>query len=111
MIFIWVVLWMLFSHWVADFVCQSDWMAVNKSRDIEALMLHASVYTFVLGCLNIHLSFLFLVITFVAHFFTDGVTSRIASYLWEKEKRHWFFVTIGFDQLLHYAQLLITYKL
>ena len=66
-------------------------------------------------------------LNFVAHFVTDAVTSRINSKLWfiglremkgrmawppgEKwthyarmqGSRHWFFVSVGFDQFLHYA--------
>lgn len=118
MISIWLVLWLLFSHWIADFVFQNDWMAVNKSKDVVALLAHVSAYAFTVGMLlNIYTSaslyagWMFILITFLAHFTTDAVTSNITSCLWEKEKRHWFFVTIGFDQLLHYFQLLVTYKL
>jgi hypothetical protein len=50
-------------------------------------------------------------ITFVAHTATDYVTSRINARLWEEKKVHWFFVSIGFDQFLHYTQLLLTYHL
>ena len=114
MISIWVVLWLLFSHWVADFVCQSDWMAVNKSKQLLPLVSHVYMYTAVLFILLYPTGAVeakFFIVTWLAHLGTDFVTSRITSYLWQKEKRHWFFVTIGFDQLLHYAQLLITYKL
>lgn len=31
--------------------------------------------------------------------------------LWEQKKVHEFFVSIGFDQLLHYIQLILTFKL
>lgn len=29
----------------------------------------------------------------------------------DAEKTHYFFVSIGFDQILHYVQLLLTYQL
>jgi|GEM_PF-978891 len=80
---------------------------------------------------------LFMFITFVCHTITDFFTSRLNSrlyakvehyramkqeYLHESDKwnyydkkqglaAHNFFVSIGFDQLLHYAQLFITYYL
>lgn len=121
MISIWLVLWLLFSHWIADFVFQSDRMATNKSKDVKALLSHVGVYSLVLfvtfaAWFEIpkditYRAFAFIGLTAIFHFTTDAITSPITSYLWEKEKRHWFFVTIGFDQFLHYFQLLVTYKL
>lgn len=32
MINIWIVLYILFIHWVGDFVFQNDTMALNKSK-------------------------------------------------------------------------------
>jgi len=40
--------WILFIHWVADFLCQTDKMAINKSKDWCALVDHSMVYGFVL---------------------------------------------------------------
>jgi hypothetical protein len=79
-----------------------------------------------------------LVLAMVAHFLQDAATSRWTSRLWFIEmldraefkdsyyperfgaypfyarvipdRRHWFFVVIGFDQLLHAVQLGLTYK-
>jgi hypothetical protein len=48
-------------------------------------------------------------ITFVCHTVTDYITSRINSRLWLAQRVHDFFVSIGFDQVLHYTQLYITY--
>jgi hypothetical protein len=42
------------------------------------------------------------------HFVTDYITSRISSKLWAKQDWHRFFVTIGFDQLIHQATLAFT---
>ena len=73
----------------------------------------------------------------VAHFVQDAITSRINARLWfietyprppvdrprfglgtvghyemfahvESSKRHWFFVGVGADQLLHYIALFVT---
>ena len=73
-------------------------------------------------------------ITFICHTITDYFTSRLNSKLWAKatywgsdemkrlypidcpENKHGkyvhnFFVSIGFDQVLHYIQLFLTYSL
>ena len=56
-----------------------------------------------------HISFFF--ITFLSHTITDYFTSRINKKLWEKGDTHNFFVFVGLDQILHYFQLFLTYKL
>ena len=43
-----------------------------------------------------------------AHFITDGITSRMTTWLYNKGERHWFFVVIGLDQFLHYVVLFLT---
>jgi hypothetical protein len=115
-----IVLWLLTIHWIADFVLQTDWMAVNKSKNILALLAHIGFYSvalfvgFAIWCELPHDTtyrvFAFVGLTAVFHFVTDAITSTITSYLWQKEERHWFFVVIGFDQFLHYLQLILTYK-
>ena len=102
-------------HWIADFVCQSDWMALNKSKSMSALLTHTCVYTsiWILPCLMVsaHVAWIFLLITLVMHTLTDYVTSRANARFWAAEERYWFFVSVGLDQLLHYTQLLLTYYL
>lgn len=126
------VLW-LAVHFVADFVLQSNWMATNKSKRWDALALHCLVYA---ACW-LWLGIAFALITFVTHFITDAITSRITSRLWflrmelagrkwrvvadgvsseepaywvnlDDGKRHWFFVVIGADQVIHYVTLAAT---
>jgi len=53
----------------------------------------------------------FVLITFVAHTITDYFTSRLNAKLWAKGDVHNFFVSVGFDQVLHYVQLFVTYQL
>ncbi len=38
---------------------------------------------------------------FVTHWVIDYCTSRITSQLWQAGDVHYFFVVVGFDQLLH----------
>ena len=117
-----VPLSLLALHFVGDFVLQTDWMALNKSRHLDALTLHVAVYTSVFAgwlyfpvpsvpdAVNISQ---FLVFTFLSHLLTDAITSRMTARLWFIDasgalvpgRRHWFFVTIGADQLIHAATL------
>ena len=105
-------LWLIFAHWVADFVCQTHWQASNKSKNWEALTRHVVVYTVIMAILLapwlLDRIGIFVVITFAAHFATDAVTSRITARLYAKQNWHYFFVVIGFDQFLHYTQLFLT---
>lgn len=114
-----IILLILFIHWVADFVCQSDWQAKNKSKNNEALLNHVFIYSALtlmawslFGFVNkgIYCSLAIFLITFICHFITDYITSRINSKLYAQGKIHYFFVSIGFDQLLHYAQLFFMYE-
>jgi hypothetical protein len=100
------ILVLLGIHFVADFVLQSDWMATNKSTNWRALLLHVGVYTCpFLVCYGLP----FAAVTAVLHMCTDAVTSRITSYFWKREQRHWFFVVIGLDQWIHAVCLFAVY--
>jgi hypothetical protein len=103
---------------VADFVIQTDKQAKEKSTSNKALAAHVTTYTIcttlawmIIFSLSWEHCFLLFSITFISHFITDYITSRVNSMLWKQGKVHNFFISIGFDQLLHYAQLLITFYL
>ena len=119
---------LLAAHFVGDFVLQSDFVAINKSKSWKVLLFHCLIYS---ACF-LPWGWKFAVVTFYLHFVTDWVTSRITSKLWFFErryygadmpidlsddwyyvegKRHWFFVTVGADQLIHYVTLAWTLKL
>jgi membrane-bound metal-dependent hydrolase YbcI (DUF457 family) len=102
--YVFALIWM---HFVADFVFQSDKMALNKSKSNKWLFLHAWVYSIPFAFFGIR----FALVTLFFHFVTDYITSRGTSYLWKKEQRHWFFTLIGFDQAVHLTTLLLTYQL
>ncbi len=110
----------LIIHWFADFVMHI-WYVVGM---IYALT-HLDSYV------QWHATFFF-IITFICHTVTDYFTSRLNSRLWHQaqfwrsdfgkalgtyaeakaDRYTWkFFVSIGFDQILHFTQLFITYKL
>ena len=123
-------------HFLFDWKFQSNWMAMGKSKSVWILTLHAFVATLYCALWGIQ----FWTANFFFHLLTDGITSRLTSKLWfidlapfrfsweelsryenrwasvycvnfDERKRHWFFVTIGFDQFLHYAALAITWHL
>ena len=125
-------LYLMLLHFIGDFICQTDDMALGKSKKWTPLLEHVLVYSLVIY-IGLGFNLTFAAITFMAHFATDAVTSQINAKLWFIElgeqydtgrrngvyfpkyhasvfagKRHWFFVGIGADQLLHAAQLFLT---
>lgn len=105
-------------HWFADFVLQTDKQAKGKSKNWKDLLSHTFNYSLTFWCFaviafngNLIKACYFYVITLVLHTITDYFTSRLNSKLWEQGKVHYFFVSIGFDQVLHYVQLFTTYYL
>lgn len=107
------------AHTVGDWFCQSDWMALNKSKSNKALTAHTLVYSLFL----LPWGLTFWALNFNLHWLVDYVTSRITSKLWffrpygesnmwfyVDGKRHWFFSMIGLDQLIHFTILALTYK-
>ena len=107
------ILSILGIHWFADFVLQTDKQAKNKSNNWNDLLSHITTYSLVwIIPAIIMLGYngaIFVIVTLVAHTITDYFTSRLNSKLWVQGKTHNFFVSIGFDQYLHYIQLFLTY--
>ena len=107
---------LLAVHWLGDFVLQSHWMSVNKSKRLDALAIHVAAYTTTLlvgsallfGVHEIGSLALFVGVNGTLHFATDFVTSRITSRLWHQQREHLFFVVVGFDQLIHQVTLVTT---
>lgn len=121
MISISIIISLLFLHWVADFVCQTDWMARNKSQSNWPLFVHCLVYTtvfipFAVVVIPTSAVVWFLIFTLLLHMYIDFNTSRITSRLSAEGKygsnyipNFGMFSIIGLDQLLHYLCLIGTY--
>lgn len=121
MISLTIVLVICFLHWVADFVCQTDWMAQNKSKQNKPLLVHVGVYTLVFApfafiVFDFGIALAFLLFNYIAHVVTDYLTSRRSSRLHKEGKlgsktipNFNFFATIGFDQFIHYVCLFGSY--
>lgn len=108
-------------HFIADFIFQAEKWSLGKSRNWVALLKHTVTYSIfwipvtwtATGSLTD--SVLFFIITFVAHTATDYVTSRIVSkrfadkYYGSPIPNFGAFTMVGFDQVLHYLQLILTW--
>lgn len=121
--FLYFILGMSITHFLGDFVFQSNWMAQNKSKNPEALMLHVLAYLAALavGMLVCVIFFTtmtpeeaffyfigFLIVNGLLHFLIDDTTSRVTATLYEAKDIHNFFVVVGFDQFLHQLCLFTT---
>ena len=115
------IIQLLIAHWFADFFMQTDEDAKNKSTSIKHLFSHCFDYflyftiaSFIVLSSTFHSGWLVVLFGFIqgtTHFGIDYVTSKINSRLWKEGRTHDFFVSIGFDQLLHYIIMIITYAL
>lgn len=111
-----LVLAILFNHWVADFICQTDEMAQNKSKSNKWLTIHVLAYSAVIFFFFVFITEPWLALVYalgngILHWCTDYVTSRFNAKMWAEKKVHWFFVGVGFDQFIHYTCLLLSAKL
>ena len=117
-----LTIYFLFIHFFSDFVLQTNHMATKKSTSNYYLGMHVTVYsiTTILAwwlmflIVGIHVTFLMYMFAglsiFVMHFITDYISSRITGKYYKAQKNHEFFVTIGFDQWLHYIQIFIVFN-
>lgn len=123
-----IILLIIITHWVADFVFQTDWMAKNKSKSIVPLSTHVFIYTlfyipfsfyaFIHNSSSIFNGVYFLIGTYILHWLIDFCTSKVTSKLSAQGKygsnsvpNFGMFSIIGLDQLLHYISLFGLYFL
>ncbi|KQS33959.1 DUF3307 domain-containing protein [Dyadobacter sp. Leaf189] len=109
-----IILSILAVHYLADFVMQTDMQARNKSSNNRYLADHVLVYSFVWFVFTVPIlewsAFTFFVVTFICHFCTDYVTSRMVKKYFATGNTHGGFNVIGLDQILHYVQLYMTFR-
>ena len=108
------LVFVLLIHFLADFGLQTHEQATNKSISLKWLTYHVGVYS-IMWLLaswvyfdDFRLGLIFSTITFICHWITDYATSRIGKPFWDKQDFHNGFVVVGFDQVLHYIQLVGT---
>jgi len=109
-----IVFTLIFSHWIFDFIMQSDEEAKGKSSSNYWLLSHTFKYSIlwfpiIMVLMCPYEAVIFVLVIFIAHTITDYFTSRLNTKLYNKGDIHNFFVSVGFDQVLHYVQLLLTY--
>lgn len=111
-----IILYILMIHWLADFGLQTHEQATKKATNSTFLFYHVAVYSIVWLIMSYQLladwknCVIFAVITFVCHFITDMITSNIGKDFWNKNDFHNGFTVVGFDQVLHYIQLFLSYE-
>lgn len=113
-----LIIYLLFVHWVADFIFQDEKWALNKSKYCDALIMHTSIYSIVLTLAFLPIlgvnAIYFGIINYSAHTFVDFVTSKIVAgrfankYLGGPIPNFGAFTVIGFDQWIHYVILFIS---
>lgn len=113
-------IYVLFAHFVADFMFQADWVIRSEIFEIRTLNLHmlayASIMFVFIGPLlywispenGFALAAKFVIINASAHIITDYFTDKLAAKCWLKGDQHNFFVVRAFDQFLHTATLILT---
>lgn len=112
-----VFIFIILIHFLADFGLQTHQQATLKSSDNNYLFYHVGVYSLIwlVALLSYGVDWneamRFGFGTFFFHLLTDFTTSRIGKPFWAKDDYHNGFVVVGFDQLLHYLQLIYTWKL
>ena len=123
---IYLILMILFSHFIADFIFQDEKWATNKWHSEMALLKHVTVYTIIFTTLTAFYNMFIYTftseeilyiagITFAAHYLTDFISSKIVHEAFEAKlygtpiPNMGAFSMIGCDQFIHYLQLFLTF--
>ena len=102
-----ILIAIVWTHFIADFLLQTNQMAELKSSSNKWLGFHSLVY----ACPFIWVGIQYAVISGLIHFIVDWNTSRTTSKLWLDRRVRLFFIVIGFDQAIHLTCLFTLYFL
>lgn len=109
----WIVLYVLAAHFIADFVLQTTWIGLNKSKNFTVLMWHITFYTIALMFMMIPMlgttaAAYYGLVNGLLHLPTDFISSKLSSKYYAEGRLYAFWKVIGLDQLAHYAGLFLT---
>lgn len=133
-----ILVYAFFLHFVADFLLQSREMGKNKSSQFKVLVQHLLIQFWVVGLglypfVGTQAAARIALINTIVHGVIDWniwrgykalVLKRLSSYAvqdfghplqgrgneWHYWEDHWFYATIGLDQFLHMATLVVCLK-
>lgn len=104
------------KHFVADFVLQTSWMAMNKHKYFHpggwdhAMVQAVGTYIAVIAFVTPSMALVMGLLDMVVHHFIDFCKMNITRHYKLTSNDYVFWFWIGVDQLLHYATYLaITY--
>lgn len=111
-----LILWLIFSHWVADFVFQDESWALKKKESIVSLLKHTLTYSIVM---TLAFSFIlsplgllyFFVGSLVSHTYIDYFSSKVVGKMFVDKHtgspipNFGAFSMIGLDQVFHYITM------
>ena len=120
------IIFVLALHLIADFILQPNWIQTYKSQDNMVLLLHVTIYSYVvsIGVLIVapwELALLYGVLSGALHYLVDFCTSRVITWqarklkmientedkpIFERLNIYSLCVLLGVDQLLHQACLI-----
>ena len=99
------ILWLIFAHFIGDWVLQSNWMSENKSKCLFVMFAHCMVWT---ACISVALEFtscyaLWKVLCLVfGHFVIDLFRLWVC---WKSPSYSGWW--LGVDQLCHIIQVIV----
>ncbi len=106
-------LYILFAHWLGDFLFQTRRIAHEKSKNLFWLTIHILIYSISLFIISsvifqeMQLILKFVGLNALFHWITDFITSKLTSRYRSNERV--FFLLLGFDQLIHHFTLYLTF--